>query len=73
VAIVINGVNTGMDGESALLFFQSLQVPDWESIEYVAPIDAGVQYGMLAGERGALVLWSRGMGPHASEARGGGG
>jgi hypothetical protein len=72
VAIVIDGVATGMDGVEALLFFQSLRVSDWESMEYLSPVDAGTQYGMLAGSRGALVLWSRGMGPHRSPARGGG-
>ena len=72
VAIIINGVHTGMDGQDALFFFQTLRIPDWESIQYLPPTEAGMEHGMLAGERGALVLWSRGMGPFKSQERGGG-
>jgi hypothetical protein len=72
VAIVIDGVDTGMVGESALLFLHTLRVSDWESIEYLSPMEAGFRYGMLASSRGALVLWTRGRGPHRSPLRGGG-
>lgn len=73
VAIVINGVETGMYGASALSFLFSLHLADWESVEYLSPMDAGFRYGFGASDRGALVLWTRGFGPHKSEARGGGG
>ncbi len=73
VAIVIDGTDTGLDGVDALRFVQGLQVSDWESIEYLSPVDAGFRYGLRASDRGALVLWTRGRGPHRSEARGGGG
>lgn len=73
VAIVINGVDTGLDGEEAQIYVRGLRVADWESIEYLSGVQAGTLYGMHAAERGALVLWARGSGPHRSEARGGGG
>lgn len=72
VAIVIDGVNTGMDVADALRFVNYLQVSDWESIEYLSPVDAGTLYGTRAAANGALVLWTRGSGPHKSQARGGG-
>jgi hypothetical protein len=38
------------------------------SIEYIPPADAALLYGMNAAS-GALVLWSRGHGPHATAER----
>ena len=72
VAIIIDGVDTGMDGEEALRFVRALQVRDFESLEFLSQLDAGVRYGLRAGDRGALLLWTRGIGPHQSKARGGG-
>jgi hypothetical protein len=65
VALVIDGV-TVQDQET---FFRSMRVADWESIEYVSPGDGAVRYGMDASARGAIVFWSRGMGPHRSAER----
>lgn len=73
VAIIIDGSDTGLDGEPALRFVQGLRISDYESMEYLSTVDAGTRYGLHAADRGALVLWTRGRGPHASEARGGGG
>jgi hypothetical protein len=35
--------------------------------------EAGTLFGMEAGANGALVLWTRGRGPHRSPQRNGGG
>lgn len=66
VAIVVDGVVTGMDPRDV----RSLRVRDWESIEFLSGADAGFRYGPEA-SGGALVLWTRGFGPHRSEERGG--
>jgi hypothetical protein len=73
VAIIVDGVDTGLDGIGALQFVNYLNLHDYESVEYMTSVDAGTRYGMRASDRGALVLWTRGKGPHKSEARGGGG
>jgi hypothetical protein len=72
VAIILDGVNTGMDTEGALRFVHYLRLAEYESVQYLSPVDAGVRYGLRASDRGALVLWTRGKGPFKSEARGGG-
>jgi hypothetical protein len=71
VAIIVDGVDTGLDGEEALRFVRGLHVAEFESIEFLTQLDAGVRYGPHAGDRGALLLWSRGRGPHRSRTRGG--
>lgn len=76
VAIIIDGVDTGvshLDPDDALRFVRTLQLHEYESMEYLSPVEAGSRYGLGASERGALVLWTRGHGPHRSDARGGGG
>lgn len=73
VAIVVDGVNTGLRDRAAMLYLRSLDLLQFESIQYLSPMEAGFRYGLDAGERGALVLWTRGFGPFASEAREGGG
>lgn len=70
VVIVVDGISIGRDDDAALLFVHSLHLYDFESIEYVSPVDAGTRYGLRASDRGALVLWHRGMGPHKTAARG---
>jgi hypothetical protein len=42
---------------------------DYESIEYLTPVEAGHRYGMQASAKGAIVIWTRGRGPNASVAR----
>jgi hypothetical protein len=69
VAIVLDGVTI----PDPLEFFQHQSLRDYESIEYVPGPEAGTLYGMEAGASGALVLWTRGRGPHRSPQRGGGG
>lgn len=77
VAIVIDGLDTGLGQDpgsmrEALRFIESLDVADYESVEYLSSVRAGFRYGMHASAQGALVLWTRGSGPHRSEGRGGG-
>jgi hypothetical protein len=40
-----------------------------ESFEYLSPVEAGQQYGLDASANGALVIWTRGRGPHKSPDR----
>lgn len=68
VAVVVDGVVTGMGPREV----RGLRVQDWESIEFLSGAEAGFRYGPEA-SGGALVLWTRGFGPHRSDARGGGG
>jgi hypothetical protein len=68
VAIVLDGVTI----PDPLAFFQHQSLRDYESIEYVPAPEAGVLFGMEASTSGALVLWTRGRGPHRSSQRGGG-
>jgi hypothetical protein len=72
VVIIVDGVDTGLDGVAALQFVSYLRLYDYESVEYQTSVEAGSRYGLRASDRGALVLWSRGRGPHRSKARGGG-
>jgi hypothetical protein len=48
---------------------RGLNLTHFESAEYLPPAEAGFRYGLEAGASGALVLWTRGRGPHASEDR----
>jgi hypothetical protein len=66
VALVLDGVTI----PDPLHFYnQDLFLRDIESIEYVPAAEAGLLYGMEASARGALVVWTRGRGPHRSEDR----
>jgi hypothetical protein len=38
-----------------------------ESVQYMSATDAGFRYGMEAAQNGALILWTRGRGPHATK------
>jgi hypothetical protein len=69
VVVVLDGTIIG-DGSQLLA---GMQVGHYESIEYVPPVQAGRQFGMEASAKGAIVLWTRGFGPHRSEARNPGG
>jgi hypothetical protein len=69
VAIVLDGVTI----PDPLAFFQHQSLRDYESIEYVPAPEAGTLFGMEASAKGALVLWTRGRGPHRSPQRSGGG
>jgi hypothetical protein len=69
VAIVLDGVTI----PDPLNFYQHLSLREYESIEFVPAPEAGPLYGMEASAKGALVLWTRGRGPHRSAQRNGGG
>lgn len=64
--IILDGISIGKSPQ----FLRNIQVSDLESIEFVSSLDAAILYGMEAGAAGgALVLWTRGRGPYASERR----
>jgi hypothetical protein len=65
ITIVLDGV-TIQDPETT---FRTLSIHQFESIEYVPPGDGGYRYGLQAGGTGAIVLWTRGRGPHVSDER----
>jgi hypothetical protein len=65
VVVVLDGVVVG-NGSQIL---SGMSIGHYESIEYLPPVQAGQLYGMEASARGAIVLWTRGFGPHRSEAR----
>ncbi|MEX2280989.1 MAG: carboxypeptidase regulatory-like domain-containing protein, partial [Gemmatimonadota bacterium] len=66
--IVIDGIMVA-DSKDAYRTFRQLQLRDMESFEFMTPVDAGHRYGMDASANGALVIWTRGMGPHKSKDR----
>jgi hypothetical protein len=65
VVVVLDGVVVG-NGSHIL---GGMQIGHYESIEYVPPVQAGQRFGMEASAKGAIVLWTRGFGPHRSAAR----
>jgi hypothetical protein len=67
VVLIIDGIPVGdpYDG------LRNMQLSDLESIELVPPVEAGYRYGPRAAGTGALVVWTRGRGPHRSDARDG--
>lgn len=67
VAVVVDGIP--LPRGSASDYLVNLQVHEFESIEYLSPLEAGFQYGLDASAYGALVLWTRGRGPHVSRVR----
>lgn len=67
IAIVVDGMIVG--GDPMRTFREFRYLGDFESVEYLPPAEAGRLYGMGAAATGALVLWSRGRGPHVSDAR----
>jgi len=67
VSFVLDGVVVDITTGTVLLRAPGLG--DYESIEYLTPVEAGWRYGMEASANGAVVIWTRGRGPHASAAR----
>jgi hypothetical protein len=65
VTVVVDGVPTFAAGQ----FLRNMSVRELESVEYLNPLDAGLRYGNRAAQSGALVMWSRGQGPHKSPSR----
>ena len=62
VAVVVNGVPY-FDAAEML---RSATLDNFESVELMSAMEAGFRYGMEASQRGALILWTRGRGPHAA-------
>jgi hypothetical protein len=64
VEVFLDGMAVGLAPE----LLQALPLMDLESVEFFHPFQAG-QWGYEASIYGALVLWTRGRGPHADAAR----
>jgi hypothetical protein len=60
VAIVINDIPY-YDAEDMI---RGATLDNFESVEFMSPMDAGFRYGLQASRTGALILWTRGRGPH---------
>lgn len=60
VAIVVDGFPS-MDAAEML---RNATLDNFESVELMSAREAGFRYGMEASQRGALILWTRGRGPH---------
>lgn len=66
VAVVVDGMLV-TDGA---LVLRGLKLGAWESIEYLSAVQASLRYGLHGSSSGgAIVLWTRGFGPHRSSAR----
>ena len=65
IAVVIDGIL--IEGPEKTL--RGIFLRDLESIEYLTPVEAGYEYGMEASAKGAIVIWTRGRGPHLDPAR----
>jgi hypothetical protein len=69
VAVIVDG----MPVSDGTLILRGLKPGAWESIEYLSAIQASLRYGLYGSSSGgAIVLWTRGLGPHRSAARNGG-
>ena len=68
VAVIVDGVIVTNPTE----ILRRLKVSEWESVEYLNASEASLRHGLQAsGTGGAIVLWSRGLGPHRTPARDG--
>jgi len=68
--LIVDG--TRFAGDAAGEFLYTLDVADYESIEVIPPMMAGVRFG-LDGSAGAIVMHSRGRGPYQTQDRNPGG
>lgn len=50
-------------------FLRSARIEQFESMQYLPPVEAGQRFGLEASARGAILFWSRGRGPHKSPER----
>ena len=50
-------------------FLRTARLEQFESMQYLPPVEAGQRFGLEASARGAIVFWSRGRGPHKSPER----
>jgi hypothetical protein len=56
VPVILDGIRIS----GAIQFLRNLSVDDFESVEYISALDAGIRYGLAAGGAGgAIVLWTR--------------
>ncbi|HEX6260160.1 MAG TPA: hypothetical protein VFZ51_05865 [Woeseiaceae bacterium] len=62
VAVVVDG----FPYYDAADMLRGATLDNFESVELMSPMEAGFRYGMEASQRGALILWTRGRGPHAA-------
>lgn len=67
VALILDGIYVG---PASYAHMRSFHLSDYESIEFLTPLEAGQRWGFEASSRGALVIWTRGNGPHRSSDRG---
>lgn len=66
VPVILDGVPVGGPSQ----FLRNLKVGDFESIQFVSALDGAIRYGLdAASAGGALVLWTRGRGPHVQTGR----
>lgn len=65
VAVILNG-SAITDPEDFLLH---MRADEFESIQYVPPLEAGRLYGLRSSATGAIVVWMRGSGPYQNAAR----
>lgn len=66
---IISGGSGQVELNEAVKFLQTINIADYESVEYLPPAQAGTRYGFEAAAHGALVFWTRGSGPHKSTTR----
>ena len=66
VVWVLDGIATDADPDRV----RSFRIDDLESIAYLPPAEARWKFGIPAGSVGAVMLWTRGHGPHVSPPRG---
>lgn len=62
VAVIVDGFPY-FDAPEML---RSATLDNFESVELMSAMEAGFRYGLEASQRGALILWTRGRGPHAA-------
>lgn len=69
IAVAVDGVLI----RDPAMVLRTLKPGAWESIEYLSAIEAGARFGLHGSSSGgAILLWSRGSGPHRNAARDGG-
>ena len=69
VAVAVDGVLI----RDPAMVLRTLKLGAWESIEYLSAVEAGARFGLHGSSSGgAILLWSRGSGPHRNAARDGG-
>jgi hypothetical protein len=69
IAVAVDGVLI----RDPVIMLRTLKPGAWESIEYLSAVEAGARFGLHGSSSGgAILLWSRGSGPHRNAAREGG-